>query len=148
MIDGSHGPCDTNTKEDIDSIGTGNVTNGCISSFILDGSCFTGKGVWNTCAQSNKSDSIDGIFEVNEASEMASNITNDSGTDTDHGNGDNEAWISSTQSSGRNSSENDFPEKCQKVHDIISTGWHLFFSFLFIIISCLNSESFKELIFP
>ena len=52
----------------------------------------------NRSAQSNKSDSIDGVFEVNEASKMASNITNDGSTDTNHGNGDNEAGVSSTQS--------------------------------------------------
>ena len=86
-----------------------------INSLINSNSCFVSPINWslysrkqqeekksictrNRCAQSNKSDSIDGIFEVNEASEMASNITNDSGTDTDHSNGDNEAWISSTQS--------------------------------------------------
>ena len=48
----------------------------------------------NRGAQSNKSDSIDGIFQVNEASKMAGNITNDGSTNTDHGNGNNKAWVS------------------------------------------------------
>jgi len=43
-VDGSHGPCDTNTKEDIDSVGASDVTDGSISSLILNSG-----GLWSKC---------------------------------------------------------------------------------------------------
>ena len=45
-------------------------------------------------AKSNKCNGINGILEENETAQMASNITNHSGTNTDHGNGNDEARVS------------------------------------------------------
>ena len=56
------------------------------------------KSTRNRSAQSNKSDSVDGVFQVNEASKMAGNITNNGSTNTDHGNRNDEARVTSTQS--------------------------------------------------
>ena len=44
-------------------------------------------------SQSDKGNSIDGVLKVDEATEMAGNVTNDGGTDTDHGNRDDEARV-------------------------------------------------------
>jgi hypothetical protein len=38
-VDSSHGPGDTNTKEDVDSVRASDVTDRGISSFILNSSC-------------------------------------------------------------------------------------------------------------
>jgi len=43
-VDGSHGPGDTNSKEDIDSVGASDVADRGISSFILNSS-----GLWSKC---------------------------------------------------------------------------------------------------
>ena len=46
------------------------------------------------CAESNKGNGIDGVFQEDEATKMASNVANDSSTKTDHGNRNHEAGIS------------------------------------------------------
>ena len=47
----------------------------------------------NWGAQSHKGNGVDTILEVNEASEMAGNVTNDSRTQTHRGDGDHEGGI-------------------------------------------------------
>lgn len=47
VVDGSHGPCDTNTQEHVDSVGTGYVTHGGIGSLVLDSGSLGGEGIWN-----------------------------------------------------------------------------------------------------
>ena len=47
----------------------------------------------NWGAQSHEGNGIDTILEVNEASEMAGNVTDDSGTQTHRGDGDHEGGI-------------------------------------------------------
>ncbi len=44
-VDGSHGPSNTNAKEHIDSIWACDIAYRGISSVILDGSGFAGKGI-------------------------------------------------------------------------------------------------------
>ena len=44
-IDGSDGPCDTNTKEHIDSVRASDVTNRVVSSIILNSSSLRGEGI-------------------------------------------------------------------------------------------------------
>lgn len=45
-VDGGHGPGQTDTQEDIDSITAGDVANGSICVHILQGSSFAGKRIW------------------------------------------------------------------------------------------------------
>ena len=47
----------------------------------------------NRSSKGHESNGVDGIFEVDEASEMAGDITNDSSTNTDHGNGHHKTRI-------------------------------------------------------
>jgi len=44
-VDGSHGPGDTNTQEDIDSVGASDVTNGVIGSIVLNSGGLGGESV-------------------------------------------------------------------------------------------------------
>ena len=44
-VDGGDGPCDTDTKEDIDSIGASDVTDRVVSGFILNSSSLRGEGI-------------------------------------------------------------------------------------------------------
>lgn len=52
MVDGSNTPCNTNSKEHVDSVAAGYITNGRICIFVIDGSNFAGKCVWK---EENKS---------------------------------------------------------------------------------------------
>jgi len=56
VVDGSNGPGDANTEEDVDSVGASDVTNGGISVGILLGSDLGGEGIcgenWNVILQS------------------------------------------------------------------------------------------------
>ena len=45
-------------------------------------------------AESHKGNGVDGVLEEDEAAQMASDVTNDSGTKTNHGNRNHEAGIS------------------------------------------------------
>ena len=42
----SHGPCNTNTKEHVHSVGAGHITNRGICGLILNSSCLWSKCVW------------------------------------------------------------------------------------------------------
>ena len=44
-VDGGHWPCDADTQEDVDSVGTGHVANRVVGILVLDGSHFTGESV-------------------------------------------------------------------------------------------------------
>ena len=45
VVDGSHGPCNTNTQEHVHSVWASYVTNRGISSLVFNGGDFAGKGV-------------------------------------------------------------------------------------------------------
>lgn len=45
-VDGSHGPCDSNTQEHVDGVGAGNISNGVVCSLVFNGSCLGGEGIW------------------------------------------------------------------------------------------------------
>ena len=45
-VDGSHGPCDSDTEEHVDSVGAGNISNRVVCSLVFNGSCLGGKGIW------------------------------------------------------------------------------------------------------
>jgi len=77
-VDSSHGPGDTNSKEDVDSVGASDVTDRGVSSFILNSSCLWSKCIRYAGAECNKGDCINAVFETDEAAEMASDISNDS----------------------------------------------------------------------
>ena len=52
----------------------------------------------HTGAKGNKGDSVDRILKVNEATQVAGNIANDSSADTNHADGDKEAGIAYSNS--------------------------------------------------
>lgn len=45
-VDGGHGPCDSDTQEDVDSVGASYVAHRVVGVVILNGGDFTGEGVW------------------------------------------------------------------------------------------------------
>ena len=45
-VNGSHGPGDTNTQEDIDSIGASNISNRVVSGIVLNSGGLGSKSVW------------------------------------------------------------------------------------------------------
>ena len=45
-VDGSHGPCDSDTEEHVDSVGAGNISNRVVGTLVFNGSCLGGKGIW------------------------------------------------------------------------------------------------------
>ncbi len=54
-VDGSHGPCNTNTKENVHSVWASHIANGGVSGVVLDGSDFASEGVWNCIRRRNYS---------------------------------------------------------------------------------------------
>ena len=44
-VEGSHGPCDTDTEENVDSVGASDVSDRGISSIVTDGCGFRGKSI-------------------------------------------------------------------------------------------------------
>jgi len=44
-VDGSHGPCDTNAQEDIDSVRASNISNGVICSVVLNSGGLGGESI-------------------------------------------------------------------------------------------------------
>ena len=71
---------------------------GLILRLFLDPCQFSANPTRYRCAKSNKGNSINRILEENETTQMTGNVTNDSGTGTDHGNGNNKAWVSAGDS--------------------------------------------------
>jgi len=45
VVDGGHGPGDTNTEEDVDGVGAGDVTNGGVSGLVLNGGGLGSEGI-------------------------------------------------------------------------------------------------------
>ena len=45
VVDGSHGPCDTNTKEYVDGVGAGHITHGSVGSLVLNSGGLGGEGI-------------------------------------------------------------------------------------------------------
>ena len=45
-VDSSHGPCDSDTEEHVDSVGSGNISNRVVRTLVFNGSCLGGKGIW------------------------------------------------------------------------------------------------------
>jgi hypothetical protein len=48
----------------------------------------------NTGPQCNEGDSVDTVFKIDEASEMTSDITDNSSTGADEENGNDKSWVS------------------------------------------------------
>lgn len=94
VVDGSHGPCDTNTQEHVHSVWASHITNRGISGLVLNGSDFTGKGVRNRGSEGDESNSVDGILQVDEAAQVTGDITDNSGTGTNEDQRNNEAGVS------------------------------------------------------
>jgi len=45
VVDGGHGPRDTNTEEDVDGVGAGDVTNGGVGGLVLNGGGLGSEGI-------------------------------------------------------------------------------------------------------
>ena len=45
-VDGGHGPCNSDTQEHVDSVGSGNISDRVVCSLVFNGSCLGGKGIW------------------------------------------------------------------------------------------------------
>ena len=45
-VDGGHGPCNSDTQEHVDSVGSGNISNRVVCGLIFNGSGLGGKGIW------------------------------------------------------------------------------------------------------
>jgi len=93
-VDGGDGPCDTDTKEDIDSIGASDVANRVVSGIILNSSGLRGEGIRYASSKGNETDGVDTILEVNEAAQVASDISDHGSDNSDGGNRNDEGGVS------------------------------------------------------
>merc|ERR1719397_2204426 len=73
-VDGSHGPCDSDTEEHVDGVGAGNISNRVVCSLVFNGSCLGGKGIRNAGPKSHKSDCIDAVFKIDKAAEVTGHV--------------------------------------------------------------------------
>jgi len=114
MVNGCHGPCDADAEEDIDGVGSGHVSHGGIGSLVLNGGRFRGKSVRNRSPEGYKSDSVDGVLEVDETSEMTGDITNDSRAGTDEDDGDDKRDIPVVETCWGNEAKMSFHGRVRK----------------------------------
>lgn len=119
VVDGGHTPSDTDTEEDVDGVGASNVAHRGVSGFILDSCGLGGKGIGDRSSKCDKSDGIDGVLEVDEASEMTSDVTDDSRAETNHEDRDDECWVAFVDGSWWDQSKEEFERECQEVHDVV-----------------------------
>merc|ERR1711887_515160 len=151
-VDGSHGPCDSDTEEHVDSVGSGNISDRVVCSLVFNGSCLGGKGIRHAGSEGNKCDGIDSIFEVDEATKMAGDISNNSGAGANEGDRNDKCNVTIGHSCGWDESKDKFPWQSKEVHDVVAAGRHLLLALftlltLLLIIS-LNGEGISELVQP
>merc|ERR1719472_349910 len=152
-VDGSHGPCDSDTEEHVDSVGASNISNRVVCSLVFNGSCLGGKGIRNASSESNKCNGIDSVFEIDEAAEMSSNISNDGSTGANEYKRYDERKISVCHPCRRDESKDKFPWQGEEVHDVVAAGGHLLLALfallaLLLIVISLNGEGISELVQP
>jgi len=120
-VDGSHGPGDTDAEEDIDSVGASNIANRGVSCLVFNGGSFGSKSIRHAGAQCNKCDCIDGILEVDEAAQVASDVSNHSSTQPNEDDGKNKCGISVVNCCRGDEGKDKFPWQSEEVHDVVST---------------------------
>merc|ERR1712123_133242 len=103
-----------------------------------------------TGSQSDEGNGVNTILKIDEATEMSSDVTNNGSTTTNECDRNHKSWVSLVNCCRGNEGKDEFPWKSKEVHDVVSAGWHFFFSFFsfFFIIIGLNGESFRELVQP
>merc|ERR1719472_639248 len=153
-VDGSHGPCNSNTQEHVDGVGAGNISNGVLCSLVFNGSCLGGEGIRHAGSKGNKCNGIDAVFEVDKAAKMAGDISDDGSTGADHKDRNYKSWIPIGQRCGWDESKDKFPWQSEEVHDVVAAGRHLLLALfallalLLVVILSLNGEGISELVQP
>lgn len=61
-VDGGDGPGDTNTKEDVDSVGASHITNRVIGGVVLNSGGLGGEGIRYAGSQGNETNGVDAIL--------------------------------------------------------------------------------------
>merc|ERR1719461_2664311 len=107
MVEGSHTPRNTDTKEDIDGVGAGDVAHGGVGGLVLNGSRLRGEGVGYRGSQGDNG--VGAVLKVDEAAEMTGNVTDDGSADTDSADRDDKGRVAGIDSCGGNEGEDEFP---------------------------------------
>jgi hypothetical protein len=94
------------------------------------------EGTRHTGSQGDKCNRIDAVFEVDEAAEMSSNISNDGSTGPDEYERYDESDIAIGHSCGWDESKDKFPWQSKEVHDVVAAGRHLLLA-LFALLALL-----------
>jgi len=113
-VDGGQRPGDTNTQEHVHGVGSSHVSDGVIGGFVLNSGGLGGEGIRHRGSQSDEGDGVDAILEIDEATEMTGDVSNDGGTDTNGSDGDDEGGVSVEDSGWWDDSEEEFPWKVRK----------------------------------
>merc|ERR1719400_2186452 len=152
-VDCGHGPCNSDTQEHVDSVGSGNISNRVVCGLIFNGSSLGGKGIRHAGSQGNKCNGIDSIFEVDKAAKVSGNVSNHGGAGTNEGDRNDKSEISIEESCRRDESKDKFPWQGEEVHDVVAAGGHLLLALfallaLLLIVISLNGEGISELVQP
>lgn len=94
------------------------------------------KHTWDRCAQSHEHDSGDSVAKADGAAEARRQVSDDGREEANYNDGHHETGPAVPVLRGRNEREQNLPEHCQEVHDVIAAGRETLLSTLiFIIVS-------------
>merc|ERR1712112_569901 len=110
-------------------------------------------GTRHAGSEGNKCDGIDSIFEVDKATKMASNISDDGSAGANEGDRNDKCNVTIGHSCGWDESKDKFPWQGEEVHDVVAAGRHLLLPLfallaLLLIVISLNGEGISELVQP
>ncbi len=122
MVDGRNQPGKSQTEEDVDGVGSGDVADGVVGVLLAHGGGLAGERVGQRGAQGDEGDGGHAVLESDEAAENAGEIADNGGQDGDHDEGEKEAEPSAEQARWRNQGEHDLKSEGEEVHDVVACG--------------------------
>ena len=111
MVDGCNDPRNSKTEEDVDGVASSDVADGVVGVLLVDRGHLAGKGVGEGGSQSNKGDRSHFVFQTNQTTKDAGEISDKNNNESDEDERDEEAGIATQQSGWRNDGEDEFEAK-------------------------------------
>ena len=90
MIDRCNHPWQSQSEENVDGVGSGDVADRVVGSPIHQGRLLAGEQIWQAGSHGDECDRRDGVLEADEAAEDGGKVTHDGGQHADHQQGDDE----------------------------------------------------------
>ena len=111
MVDGCNDPRNSKTEEDVDGVAAGDVADGVVRVLLVDRGHLAGEGVGEGGAQSDEGDRSHFVFQTNQTTKDAGEISDKNNNESDEDERDEEAGIATQQSGWRNDGEDEFEAK-------------------------------------